>query len=253
MPKIKVSDEDYSSNPPWDKDDMKLFWKELHTWVREGQAHNNRYVLHYRHMIWCYFAVLRTTGMRPKEALSLCWKDIEIENIGRTTSKGDVVDRYVAHIAIKTSKTGASREVTANCADRLLSWLKETKEFQSRESFSLNQPIFSTLKDNEYQVLNQISAHKSFHTILDRMEGKLRGARLSQRPYTVYSFRATRAQELLELGVDVALAARQLGHSPNMMMKVYAKLPLRERATKEAARIEFGKRDTSLGRVNLLE
>jgi integrase len=85
------------------------------------------------------------------------------------------------------------------------------------------------------------------------MEGKLRGARLSQRPYTIYSFRATRAQELLELGVDVALAARQLGHSPNMMMKVYAKLPLRERATKEAARIEFGKRDTSLGRVNLLE
>jgi integrase len=251
MPKIKTTDEDYSSNPPWDKDDMKLFWKELHAWVHEGETHNNMYVLHYRHMIWCYFAVLRTTGMRPKEALSLCWKDIEIENIGRTTSKGELADRYVAHIAIKTSKTGASREVTANCADRLLVWLNKTKVTQNNQ-FSLTQPVFSTLKDKEYQVLGAISAHKAFHTILSRLEGKLKGARLSERPYTIYSFRATRAMELLELGVDIGLAAKQLGHSPTVMLRTYARLPLRERATREAARIEFGKRDTSLGKVDLL-
>jgi integrase len=260
MPKVKLVDNDYSSNPPWDGEDMKLFWKELHTWVSEGEEHNNSYVLHYRRMVWTYFAVLRTSGMRPKEALSLTWKDVEIENIGRESkSQARVVDRYVAHIAIKNSKTGSSREVTANCGDRLLAWLRWSKEFKVRtcsspsKCFDLSQPVFSTIKNGEYVVPNPVSFHKSFHKVMDRLEGKLRGARLTNRPYTIYSFRATRAQELLELGVDVALAAKQLGHSPTMMMKVYARLPLRERATKEAARIEFGKTNQSLGRVNLLE
>ena len=44
------------------------------------------------------------------------------------------------------------------------------------------------------------------------------------------------------MGVDVYLAATQLGHTVAMLEKVYARLPQRRRATKEAAHIDFGKR-----------
>ena len=43
-------------------------------------------------------------------------------------------------------------------------------------------------------------------------------------------------------GVDIGLAAKQMGHSPDIMMKIYARLPIRDRAKREATHIEFGKR-----------
>ena len=64
----------------------------------------------------------------------------------------------------------------------------------------------------------------------------------SEHKYTIYSLRATRAQELMDMGVDVYLAASQLGHTVAILEKVYARLPQRRRATTEAAHIEFGKR-----------
>ena len=127
--------------------------------------------------------------------------------------------------------------------------MRWSKEYN--KTFDQSQPVFSSLKNGGYVVPFPVSFHKAFHDIMRGLDGSLRGARLSERPYTQYSFRSTRAQELLELGVDVALAAKQLGHTPGMLLKVYARLPLRERATREAARIEFGKTNNSLGMVDL--
>ena len=53
------------------------------------------------------------------------------------------------------------------------------------------------------------------------------------------------------MGVDVYLAATQLGHTVAMLEKVYARLPQRRRATQEAAHIEFGKRKTDSVMVSL--
>jgi hypothetical protein len=41
------------------------------------------------------------------------------------------------------------------------------------------------------------------------------------------------------------LSATQLGHSVAILEKIYARLPQRKRATKEAAVIDFGKRKPS--------
>jgi hypothetical protein len=59
---------------------------------------------------------------------------------------------------------------------------------------------------------------------------------------------------MMDLGVDVYLAATQLGHSVAMLEKVYARLPQRRRATQEeAAHIEFGKRKNESKMVSLEE
>ena len=74
---------------------------------------------------------------------------------------------------------------------------------------------------------------------------------MSDHKYTIYSLRSTRAQELMDMGVDVYLAATQLGHTVAMLEKVYARLPQRRRATKEAAHIEFGWRKNDSEIVSL--
>jgi len=53
------------------------------------------------------------------------------------------------------------------------------------------------------------------------------------------------------MGVDVYLAATQLGHTVAMLAKVYARYTQRRRATQEAAHIEFGKRQNNSEMVSL--
>ena len=90
--------------------------------------------------------------MRPDEARSLRWRDIETEDIGRFSQtqweedmaflqlqgveEADLdeddrrslglVSRYVTHIRILRSKTKSIREVTSNSAEALSRW----KEWQ---------------------------------------------------------------------------------------------------------------------------
>ena len=60
--------------------------------------------------------------------------------------------------------------------------------------------------------------------------------------------------ELLHLGVDVAVAAKSLGHSAQMMLRVYAQLPVRSQAMKAAiAGIEFGRTKDDVRTVELEE
>ena len=88
---------------------------------------------------------------------------------------------------------------------------------------------------------------------MSRCQSRLKGPLMSTHNYTMYSLRSTRAQEMMDLGVDVYLAATQLGHSVAILEKVYARLPQRRRATKEAAHIEFGKRKNENKMVSLDE
>ena len=76
---------------------------------------------------------------------------------------------------------------------------------------------------------------------------------MSDHKYTMYSLRSTRAQEMMDLGVDIYLAATQLGYSVAMLEKVYSRLTQRRIATKEAAPIEFGKKRNESEIVSLEE
>jgi len=278
IPKIRTRDIDFSSNPPIREKDWRRIVREIHLWVKDAEG-KNRQNLHYRRQFWTVVMLLKTSGLRPCEALNLTWKDVEIENIGRFSKRrfdkslGELqaegatdaeldklmkmsetkeekwamgrVDRYVAHIRVLESKTGSMREVTCNVAERLVEWRKWSKEWAAQYGMSVTNDlkVFCYADRGEWKHSHYNYIARNWRRIIDKLDGQgeLVGPILSSRPYNLYSLRSTRAEELMKLGVDLGLAAKQMGHTPRMLLKVYARLPQRERATREAAYIEFGK------------
>ena len=280
-PKIRLSDSDFDSNPPIrDADEWRVILTEIRRWVKEGASHQHARTLIYRRMFWTLILLLKQTGMRPAEARNLRWKDIETEDIGRfskTQWEKDMefmqdqdidpyrefdkdeleamelgrVSRYVTHLKITQSKTKSMREVTSNSAETLARWKSWQKEYlmdiQSRVvgfdyEVSEDDLVFGIPEHNGVQITTYNTLNINWRKIMDRCGDKLKGPMMSDHKYTIYSLRSTRAQELMDMGVDVYLAATQLGHTVAILEKVYARLPQRRRATTEAAHIEFGKR-----------
>lgn len=142
------------------------------------------------------------------------------------------------------------REVTSNSAETLARWKNWQKEYlmdiQSRfggfdYELSENDLVFGIPEHNGIQITTYNTLNINWRKIIQRCGNKLKGPMMSEHKYMIYSLRATRAQELMDMGVDVYLAATQLGHTVAILEKVYARLPQRRRATTEAARIEFCK------------
>ena len=228
--------------------------------------------------------------MRPVEARNMRWRDIEFENVGRISKRQrdldlgelqaqgveewelepEVVDelgkvnRYVSHIRVHKSKTGAQREITSNSAEVLARGKRDLREYLDKYTrhFQLNGVelvsdkddglpvipddvlVFSLPSKNEWKLTPYNTLNRSWRYIMNELEGELKEPQMSKHPYTIYLLRSTRAQELMDMGVDVYLASTQMGHSVAALEKIYARLPQRRRATKEAAHIEFGKRET---------
>ena len=286
---VKLKDEDWDSNPPIrDEKEWKIILKHLHAFVKEGERHPKKKVGMARKRFWTLLLLLKNGGFRPSEALALRWSDLEFENVGRISqSKREAelqlyeeegmlnelnqkqldslgrVDRYVVHVRVLASKTGALREVTCNAASPLARWKKELRMYMDKheEHFTYNgvvlarsekdglpiipmdTPVFSIPEKNEWKMSDYSIYNYYWRELMKRAKDELRGPILSPHRYTIYSLRSTRAVELFELGVDPFLSGKQLGHLPDMMAKIYARLPSRKRATKEAAHIQFGKRD----------
>ena len=263
LPKIQLKDEDWDSNPPIrDDQEWKTILKHLHRYVKEGDVHPRPRVGLSRKRFWTLLLVLKNTGLRPAEALALRWSDIETQNIFRETSSGAKVDRYIVHIRVLASKTGALREVTANCAQPLARWKREQRIYLDKyeqhfrwNGVTLNRGsdglpvipqdalVFALPEKSEWSVGDYTNLTYQWRQLMDRCRHELKGPILSPHRYNIYSLRSTRSQELFELGVDPFLAGKQMGHSPDQMAKIYARLPSRKRAIKEAAYIQFGRRE----------
>lgn len=271
-PSIRLNDGDFDSNPPIrDLDEWLTILKEIRIWIEEAHTHPNTRVKLWRQMFWSLMLYLKQTGARPNEARNLCWNDIEFENIGRvskTQRDADIgelqvqgidiselpeeiaeglgrVDRFVTHSRILQSKTGRIREITSNSAQCLIRWRKLQQEW-GKHNFNYDikgsDLVFGIPSMDGVVITPYNTLNINWRKLMKRLDGKLKGPLMSPHPYTIYSLRSTRAQELMDLGVDVYLAATQMGHSVAMLEKVYARLPQRRRATQEAAHIEFGKR-----------
>ena len=286
-PKIRLSDTDYDSNPPIrDNAEWRLILTEVRRWVKEGAAHPRPRTLAHRQMFWSLLLVLKQTGMRPDEARNLRWRDIETEDVGRFSktqweedmahlqaqgvSDSDLdeedqaelgrTSRYVTHIRILQSKTKSTREVTSNSAETLSRWKKWQREYLDlmcakgdgyQYEITEDDLVFGLPERDKVTITNYNTLNMNWRRIIDRCGTSLKGPIMSEHDYTIYSLRSSRAQELMDMGVDVYLAATQLGHTVAMLEKVYARLPQRRRATKEAAHIEFGKRKSSSEMVSL--
>lgn len=126
--------------------------------------------------------------------------------------------------------------MTYNSNEALSKWKKfqeervayfNKKHPQRRIELTQDIKVFNSPLSGEWK--SQGYNNYTFHwlELMRRCKDKLRGPLLSEKPYTIYSLRATRAMELLNLGVDVAVAAMSPGHSAQIMLKVYAQLPVR--------------------------
>lgn len=269
-PKVKVRQEDLSANPPFrDEQEWRVFEKELVKWVKEGEEMNNNRIFYSRRKMWALVMVLKESGGRPNEITNMTYKDIEIQDVGRISKSQKQLDiqalkeqgidpmelpkevqeglgrvpRYISHLRLLHTKTGAPREVTCNCAEVLSKWKKYQEErvaYVNRKHPQWNVEITPDTKvfDSPYggEWKPQLYNNYTFHwlELMRRCKDKLKGPLLSEKPYTLYSLRSTRAMQLLHLGVDVAVAAKSLGHSAQMMLRVYAQLPVRNQAMKAA-------------------
>ena len=290
VPKIKIRQVDLSANPPFrDEAEWLRFVKVIHAWVKEADQFRNPRITYFRRKFWCFILVLKQTGARPAELLNLRWCDIETQDVGRISEsqkQQDIqalneqgidpselpvevrealgrVPRYVTHLRILSSKTGVPREVSSNSAEVLARWkrfqlerLKYVKEKHSLWSVELtpDTKVFSSPVNNEWHQAGYNVFNDTWRELIKRAKPVLKGPLLSEHDYSIYSLRASRAMELLRLGVDVAIAAKSLGHSPSMMLRVYAQLPVREQSVKAAiAGIEYGKRKEDTRVVELDE
>ena len=148
------------------------------------------------------------------------------------------------------SKTGEMREVTANCAARLVAWRDKVDKYYEER---LKDVAGTTPRTDDklifgdphhyWQKYTYSNISRAFRVIRDEW-CHLKGARMSNRPYTIYSFRSSRVTELVELGVDPLVIAKQLGHSIETMMKYYERADIWGRATKEAVlnTIKYGEK-----------
>lgn len=263
---VKLRDDDWDSNPPIrDDKEWRTILKHIHRFVKEGYDGPKKKTGIARERFHTLIMVLKNSGMRPGEALALRWSDVEVQNIHRESSSGGKHDRYVTHFRVLESKTGASREVTANCAEFLARWEltlrrhldKYEKHFRYNDVDLIRSEkdglpiipkdtlIFTIPEKNEWKLSDYSQYNYYWREIMRRAKDELRGPQLSPHHYTIYSLRSSRAMELFEMGVDPFLAGKQLGHLPDMMAKIYARLPSRRRAIKEAAYIQFGRKDNA--------
>lgn len=273
FPSVKLKDEDWDSNPPIrDEQEWQVILKHLDAYVEDGLKHPKKKVGLSRQRFKTLVLVLKATGMRPAEALALRWQDIEFEKItfvsqherekqiveldkdhgitldAMTTAEKESlgsVARFIVHIRVLSSKTGALREVTADVAEPLAQWKQHVQEYLDHRyptnKITKDTLVFAMPQFNEWIVSDYSNYTYQWRTLIDERCGdELRGPILSPHKYCLYSLRSTRARELMEQGTDIYIASKQLGHSPEILSKVYSRLPHRERAKQEVISIPYG-------------
>ena len=289
FPSVRLKDEDWDSNPPIrdDGNEWQTILKHLHQYVEDGKRDGRAKVRISRLRFWNLILLLRHSGLRPQEAMDLRWCDIETENIGRisqTKKEAEIqmlehegimltelnkkqlaslgeVDRFIIHIRVLASKTGALREVTCNAAQAVARWKQTVRQYlhQYQSHFLYNNVelkidpddglpiipndalVFAIPEKNEWSAGDYSTISYQWRELMKRCKDDLAGPILSPHPYTIYSLRATKAQELMNLGVDIYVAAKLMGHTPDILYKIYQRLPQRKRAIAEAIPIEYGK------------
>lgn len=143
-----------------------------------------------------YFALLFGCGLRPGEALALQWPDYDGEEI-------EVSKQITRRRLEQSTKTSVRRRVYVPTWARAI--------LNACPSRFAGEWIFT----------NQ---HGEHHRDTDVFNNAWREAHKKARvPYRVpYVCRHTRAAELLSTGITPADAAKQLGHSPEMFLRIYS-------------------------------
>jgi integrase len=258
LPKIKRTGEDNTANPPIPEADWSQIDALLDDWCEEGRAHPNRRVFYSRRMLQCLFRFLYASGMRPKEARALRWRDVEFstegfdyfhgedsprptqisrqeyERMKAAVDQGAVLDivavpKEIVLARVLKSKNRVVREVPCDAAQLLRRWRTLQQQF-SPLPLTCESLVFSVpTNDGGTSEFCQNTFNITWRKIIARLDGKLQGPVLSRNAYTPYSLRHSRAVHLIDCGVGVYEAAKMLGHTVQTFEQHYAPYLSRKR------------------------
>jgi integrase len=174
---------------------IKLKREAAHTVVRYTPREREKVLKKLEGQAEVYFSVLFGCGLRPGEALALEWSDYDGEYLNVTKS--------ISKRRMGPTKTGVSRRVYIPAEVRPLLHNHRTR-FAGGYIF--------------------LNSHRGPCLDSDNFNGEWRQAHLRARiPYRIpYACRHTRAAELLSRGVAPARAAKELGHSVEMFLRIYS-------------------------------
>ncbi len=166
-------------------------------------------------------------------------------------------ERLVAYITTIRSKTKQPREIPCNQGRELKRWINYQKKYMSEwnidHKITPNDYVFMN-PFNEFRPCDQHRIRHTWRSLVDSLkdDGKLKGHKFSDKPYTLYSMRSTFIEDHLLKGTDIFLVARIAGHDVKTLMQTYERLDIRKRA-EEITNINYGKVTKDINKVNLLD
>jgi len=222
---------------------------------------------YFRYLFWHWCLVAMKSGMSSEEIHRLKWKQIELKDAKRISKsldkeriddlqdkkidfKGQDIDnsatfdqrsnsickkeRDVVYITSIRSKAKGTREIPC----KLGTELRRLKEWQ-REWLAEN-GCSTEIRDDDHVFMNPMNKRKPIHQqrvgynwrrVRDKLssEGKLKGHKFSDHPYTLYSMRATFIENHLMKGTDLFFLARIAGHEIKSLMQSYERIDYKER------------------------
>ena len=249
MPRITITDDELDANPAITPNDYRVINRFMRDRWKENATRTSGWFS--RNYLYNLVHLLKNSGMRPIEMLSLKRKDITITNPMRwSESLNEWQDDYKLKIHVRKSKTGKKRDVPcrSNAGQRMKEWL----EFQSgymRKKY----PRFQMSGEHLIFGKPEELLDKSFnHSYLDQLWRKqiflpLKGQDLldmnsfSERDYTLYSLRSTFIEDCITDGLDIYLVARICDNSVGIIQKHYDRHDVLKRA-EEVQSINYGER-----------
>jgi integrase len=161
------------------------------------------------------FQLMADTGLRPGEA-----RGLKVTDIDWLTGTLHVERALRKDGGVKTTKTNRTRDV--ELSTELLATLRRYVTDRTKHSMAKGwgEPSWLFVTDQNTPV-DQRTIRRSF---------KMACKRAGLRGFRPYDLRATCASHLLNLGAEITYVAQQLGNSPAVVLKFYAKfLPSRTR------------------------
>ena len=207
-------------------------------------------------MFWNWILVCKNKGVRPEELMKLRWKDVEFEDIGKfskTAQKERIqemmsrnipideenldelgqVSNEIAHVVLKSRKTGQIRISSCNCVYVFERWLKFQKEWIKQQGLTAEIGPNDYVWGRPHQGMTCLSysSHKRFwQEIRNKIQPQLKGHIFSDERYTLYSLRSTFIEDNLIQGKDIFLIAKAAGHDVKTLMKHYERIDPRKRS-----------------------
>ena len=252
-PKIKGND--LLANPVINPEDWEVIINYVQgEWRGEPEYYRKGYWA--RTMLFYWMVIAKSTGARPEELLKLRWKDIEYADVGRFSKTAQMermqemlkegisidpdtfeelgqVPHEIAHVVLKSAKTGAPRISSCDCVDVFEEWLSFQKQWSEENGIEYEVGPNSLVWGCPYNngdTLSYSRYKQLWVEVRDAVQAQLKGHIFSEEKYTIYSMRSTFVEDSLLAGKDIFLIAKAAGHSVEVLTKHYERLDPRKRS-----------------------